>query len=559
MDIKPITSDADYHDTMKRINELKIRMHDKLTSDNTNTEVSILLALTKTYESSMMLGAKDSDRSSSKKSARLTPAIVRQVAIESEDSREDNENPMVAFDSPAPGITPIVVRNIEAASIGHRADRGTGVSEGNVNLETNGQEKVSPIDEPPPHKSIDETANDILEKLHEISEDVSSIPFTIKSSIKHEFSVLTDDESDSNTDLPPDLPEEVKRIVHLETFSKSQLAYIYRIPWNKNRTPAVDFQHAKFQLEESHFGMLDVKESILRYIACQMRIGSSYGAVLMLVGPPGVGKTSVAKAIAESMKRNFVKISLAGMSTAFSLKGSERTYKDAKPGLIIDALIRADSLCPLLLLDEVDKVGKSQEHGDPAHVLLDILDSNRSRFTDSLIGIPVDLSNVIFVLTANDHSMINPILLDRLELVFLRGYTVEEKVEIALKYVIPKLNKEFKFSEEDEPIEFTKDALEEIVSLYTNDSGIRSLERILRKIFEIIVAKISLSVAYERTVDTKDIDKILEFRYQASTISDSDARRVKRKKKKSRKINIPLKPGLFTSPAWAVVKTGVIP
>ena len=242
-------------------------------------------------------------------------------------------------------------------------------------------------------------------------------------------------------------------------------------------------------LDSSHYAMLEVKEKVLRYMACQKYLGKNYGAVMLLAGPPGVGKTSIAVSIAKAMGRPCVKISLAGVSDALFLRGTQTVFNNAKPGRIVDALVHGKSFCPLILLDEIDKMGSSIEHGCPENVLLDILDSDRSKFVDNYLGFPLDLSNVIFVATANSLEPLSPILQDRLDIVELPPYTIRDKKQIVKGYIWPKLIKEYQI----EQVDIEEDAIEELIALCPEE-GVRDLERICRKMCESVISLYQLGV-----------------------------------------------------------------
>lgn len=330
------------------------------------------------------------------------------------------------------------------------------------------------------------------------------------------------------------IPNDIQNIIEKGDFSDDQIRYIKKIPWYKLEVPPIDIDNAKYALETSHYGMFDVKERILRYIACQKHLGKTYGVILLLVGPPGVGKTSIVKSIAKALNREFVKISLAGMADADPLKGYDRNYKQAKPGEIVNAIIKAESFCPLILLDEIDKMGSSIQRGDPAHVLLDILDSDRTHFTDNMIDIPIDLSNIIFVATANNIEKISPILLDRLEIIKLRGYTNEEKSYIAQNYLIPSLLKEYQIDNLD--LKFSTELVIYIIENYTSEAGIRSLERHIRTICETIISYKYLTKKVPKIIDVSEFKKIMSTSYFERRTQNSVRKSVRKKQKERKKV-----------------------
>lgn len=302
------------------------------------------------------------------------------------------------------------------------------------------------------------------------------------------FSVDVDDmsgDSSAENKAEDNILEYIRQYLSTGSFTGKQEKYIKQIPWNDTSCPEIEIENAKKILDDSHFGMKSVKQQILRYLACQKHLGTAYGDVLLLVGPPGVGKTSIAKAIATAMNRPFIKIPLAGVNDAGSLRGYDTNYKDPKPGLIVEGIIKAKTMCPLILLDEIDKLGESVSNGSPQHVLLHILDSDRTEFVDDMIGIPIDISNIVFVATANSTKNVSPILLNRFEIINLNGYTRSEKIKIATDYIIPDLVEEYKV--ENFGLNFTSDLIEYLVDQHAHDFGVRSLKRSIKMLIESII------------------------------------------------------------------------
>ncbi len=300
------------------------------------------------------------------------------------------------------------------------------------------------------------------------------------------------------------MPEEIQDyLLELDPadIKEAYLNTMLKIPWTAERKlPSIELNTAKRYLDATHYALVDVKEKILRYIACQKHLGKSYGSVLLLVGAPGVGKTSIADSIAKAMGRPCVKISLAGVSDALYLRGAQTIFKDARPGRIVDALSRSKSFCPLILLDEIDKMGDSMEHGSPESVLLDILDSDRSKFVDNYLGFPLDLSDVIFIATANSIRGLSPVLLDRMDIVELPSYTSMDKEKIVERYVWPKLLLEYRLDcldylcdpleekfEHPESLRIEEDAVKELI-LKCPEEGVRDLERICRQLCESVIS-----------------------------------------------------------------------
>lgn len=262
---------------------------------------------------------------------------------------------------------------------------------------------------------------------------------------------------------------------------RNYLDWLINLPYNKKTEDNKDINSVRKKLDESHYGLSDIKERILEYLVVSDRVNNA--PIICLVGPPGVGKSTMARSIAEAINKEFVKLSVGGLDDSSTLVGHRKTYIGSYPGKIIQLIRKCGSNNPLFLIDEVDKIN-SNSKGDPASVLLDILDKEQnSRFQDNYLEEEFDLSNVLFMLTANDVSKIPEPLRDRLEIIYISSYTVSEKLEIALNYIIPKLKREYLFSS----IEFSKEALLDIINYYTKESGVRELERMITKIFRKII------------------------------------------------------------------------
>lgn len=261
---------------------------------------------------------------------------------------------------------------------------------------------------------------------------------------------------------------------------RNYLDVCLEMPWNKHTRDRADVEKAKAILDRDHFGLETVKERILEFIAVRKINPDAKGKILCLVGPPGVGKTSIAISVAKAMNRKLSRLSLGGVRDEADIRGHRKTYIGAMPGRIIDALIRAKSMNALLVLDEIDKLANDMR-GDPASALLEVLDSEQnSSFRDHFLEIPVDLSHVMFITTANTTHTIPKPLLDRMEVIELSSYTDEEKLEIAKRHLLPKQLKEHGLKKNQ--LQITDGALRAVITGYTHESGVRVLERQLAKL-----------------------------------------------------------------------------
>ena len=268
---------------------------------------------------------------------------------------------------------------------------------------------------------------------------------------------------------------------------RNYIEYLLEVPWFNETRDEKDLIKIEKKLNSSHYGMEEVKNRIIEYIAVKSFANDINSPIICLVGPPGVGKTTFAESISNALNRNFVKISLGGMSDSAELVGHRRAYIGSNPGKIVTSLIKCGSNNPVFLLDEVDKLKKDYK-GDPASTLLDILDvSQNKRFVDNYIDEEIDLSNVLFILTANDIASIPVPLLDRLEIINISGYSENEKLYICENYIIPNMLK--KHGLKLNVIKFEKDALIKIINDYTNEAGVRELERVLSKIIRKVITE----------------------------------------------------------------------
>ncbi|MFY0660175.1 MAG: endopeptidase La [Shimia sp.] len=297
------------------------------------------------------------------------------------------------------------------------------------------------------------------------------------------------------------------------TVVRNYLDWMLSIPWGKRGRVKKDLGKAQEVLDTDHFGLEKVKERIVEYLAVQQRSSKLKGPIMCLVGPPGVGKTSLGKSVAKATGREFIRISLGGVRDESEIRGHRRTYIGSMPGKIIQALKKAKTTNPLILLDEIDKMGQDFR-GDPASAMLEVLDPEQNgTFVDHYLEVEYDLSNVMFLTTANSYNMPGP-LLDRMEIISLAGYTEDEKREIARQHLIDKQVKNHGLKKGE--FEVSDEALQEIVRTYTREAGVRNLERELAKLTRKAVTKIVKGEAETVSVTPDNLDDFLgvkKFRY----------------------------------------------
>ncbi len=300
------------------------------------------------------------------------------------------------------------------------------------------------------------------------------------------------------------------------------LEVLLDLPWSENSKDNFDLKHAEKVLNKDHFGIEKVKERILEHLAVLKLKGNMKSPILCLYGPPGVGKTSLGKSIAESLGRKYIRMSLGGLKDEAEIRGHRKTYIGAMPGRILQNIKKAGTSNPVFILDEIDKVGNDY-HGDPSSALLEVLDPEQNfAFYDNYLEVDYDLSNVMFIATANSLSSIQPALRDRMEIIEINGYTIEEKIEIASRHLMPKQLEEQGMKKEK--IALDKKMMEYIIENYTRESGVRGLEKVIAKVVRNAAKSIAMEQKYNAKVEEKDLIKILgpahaKDRYQGNDVA----------------------------------------
>ena len=334
--------------------------------------------------------------------------------------------------------------------------------------------------------SQDAEAEEYRQKLEK-----SGIPYEYKKKLEKEIAHLAT--------MPPMMAE--------TTVARNYLEWIFSLPWKEESKDLLDLKKAAKLLDEDHYGLAKIKERILEYLAVRILAPEAKAPIICFVGPPGVGKTSFARSIARALDKKFARISLGGIHDEAEIRGHRRTYIGSMPGRFIEAIAHAKTKNPLLLLDEIDKVG-SDFRGDPASALLEALDPEQNKaFHDNYIDIPFDLSKVFFVATANTVSTIPAALLDRMELIELSGYTEEEKVQIAKKYLIPRQRERNGLKTAD--LHFTDALLRKIIRSYTREAGVRELERTIGALCRKVGKKIVLADKTIPPLSAKTLEEYL--------------------------------------------------
>lgn len=308
--------------------------------------------------------------------------------------------------------------------------------------------------------------------------------------------------------------KELSRLSKMSSFNpeagyiRNYLEWLTDVPWRVTKKSSIDMKKAESVLDKDHYGLKKVKERVLEYLAVYKLAGKINGPILCFAGPPGVGKTSIGKSIARALDRKFVKVSLGGIRDEAEIRGHRRTYVGSMPGRIIQSLKQAGTTNPVFMLDEIDKVG-ADYRGDPSAALLEALDPEQnSEFSDHYLEVPYDLSNVMFITTANMLDTIPPALRDRLEIIPYPGYTRDEKYNIADKYLVPKVVESHGLKQYK--VEFTEEAIYEVIDGYTREAGVRGLEREISSIMRKLARKVAEG-AKEKTIKitAEDVRKFL--------------------------------------------------
>jgi ATP-dependent Lon protease len=347
------------------------------------------------------------------------------------------------------------------------------------------------------------------------------------------------------TKMPKEVRKEAKKqlsrmeMMHPDsseaTIIRTYIDWILDVPWKKGTVDRLDLKEARQVLDDDHYGLEKIKERILEYLAVRKLNPSTKGPILCFVGPPGVGKTSLGQSIARAMGRKFHRISLGGMRDEAEIRGHRRTYIGAMPGRIIQGLKTVESNNPIFMMDEIDKIG-SDYRGDPSSALLEVLDPEQNfEFSDHYLNMPFDLSKVMFITTANMTDTIPGPLMDRMEVIRLSGYTLEEKIVIARKYLLPRQIKENGIKPTH--IRLTDETLEYIVSHYTYEAGLRNLEREIGKVCRKIARKIAEGGKGPYTINSTTIDRYLG---PPKNIPESELEKLEQ-------------PGLVTGLAWTEI------
>ena len=361
-------------------------------------------------------------------------------------------------------------------------------------------------------KDMDKQQRDYIlnQQLRKIHEELGDVP----SETEIEELVKKAKTKKWNKDVAKTFDDELKKLRRMNQQAAEfsiQLNYLdtlVSLPWGKYTKDTLDINKAQKVLDNDHYGLEKVKERILEYLAVIKLKGDLKSPILCLVGPPGVGKTSLGKSVARALSRKYIRMSLGGVRDESELRGHRKTYIGALPGRIIQNLKKADSSNPVFVLDEIDKVSGNNISGDPQAALLEILDPEQNTaFHDNYLEVDYDLSRIMFIATANGINSIHPALRDRMEIIDLSGYLKEEKVEIAKKHLVPKQLKEHGVKKSQ--LSFSKSVLERIISDYTRESGVRSLDKNIAKVIRNRVKAIVMEQDYNIKITSEDLTEIM--------------------------------------------------
>ncbi|CUP27824.1 ATP-dependent protease La [Clostridium baratii] len=360
------------------------------------------------------------------------------------------------------------------------------------------------------------TKIDKSQKEYFLREQIKAIQEELGEDDENKLEIKKYEEKIESTKLPKEVKEkavyELNRLKSNASTSeegviRSYLDWILDMPWNKKSKDTIDIKSAEKVLNKEHYGLNDVKERIIEYLAVKQVSKSMKGPILCLVGPPGVGKTSIAKSIAESMNRKYARIALGGMKDESEIRGHRKTYVGAIPGRIAYALREAKTSNPLILLDEIDKISSNYK-GDPQDALLEVLDSEQNyNFRDNYLELPLDLSKTFFIATANSLDTIPRALLDRMEVIEVSGYTYEEKFQIAKRYLLKKELKEHNISEDK--VKVSDSALKEVIEGYTRESGVRSLTRVIAALIRKSITEMLKKNKDSISINSKKVENLL--------------------------------------------------
>ncbi len=398
---------------------------------------------------------------------------------------------------------------LETLDVGERLERVFGLMEGEMSV-LQVEKKI---------KSRVKTQMERTQREYYLNEQMKAIQKELGDGDAGQDEAAEYEEKIKNTKLSKEAREkaeaELKKLKSMSPMSaeatvvRNYLDWLLSIPWGRKTRVKKDLRRAQEILDKDHYGLEKVKERIIEYLAVQQRSSKLRGPILCLVGPPGVGKTSLGKSVARATGREFIRISLGGVRDESEIRGHRRTYIGSMPGKIIQSMKKAKTINPLIMFDEIDKMGQDFR-GDPASAMLEVLDPEQnSTFTDHYLEVEYDLSNVMFITTANSYNMPGP-LLDRMEIISLAGYTEDEKREIAKQYLLPKQMKGHGLKKGE--FDLTDEALTDIIRYYTREAGVRNLEREIAKLCRKAVTRIIRGEAEKVVITPDELEEFLGVR-----------------------------------------------